>query len=119
MTTDADDGRFVYEIEFGTQDREYEYKIDAASGRIRETDIERVKRTSVSDAKVSIEEAAAMVMERIGDGIGRDDIRIRQDRDDGRIVYEGDAWYGKYEYEFEIDAATGRFRDWERERIDW
>lgn len=116
---DRDDGRFVYEIEFGTQDREYEYKIDAASGRIRETDIERVKRTSVSDAKVSIEEAAAMVMERIGDGIGRDDIRIRQDRDDGRIVYEGDAWYGKYEYEFEIDAATGRFRDWERERIDW
>ena len=75
---DRDDGRFVYEIEFGTQDREYEYKIDAASGRIRETDIERVKRTSVSDAKVSIEEAAAMVMERIGDGIGRDDIRRHQ-----------------------------------------
>ena len=46
-------------------------------------------------------------------------MRIRQSRDDGRIVYEGQVRYNGYEYEFEIDAATGRFTDWERERDDW
>lgn len=111
---DRDDRRLEYEVEFTTADREYEYTIDASSGRILETDVER--RTVFTEGGITIEEATALVLDRLPDGATADDIRIRSDRDDGRVVYEGEAWYDGYEYEFEIDAARGRFTDWERER---
>ena len=38
---DREDGVRVYEIEFFTQDREYEYEINATDGAIRSKDIER------------------------------------------------------------------------------
>ena len=37
---DRDDGRYVYEIDFYTSDREYDYEIDALSGKILEKDSE-------------------------------------------------------------------------------
>lgn len=111
---DRDDWRLEYEVEFTTADREYEYTIDASSGRILETDVER--RTVSTEGGITIKEATALVLDRLPDGATADDIRIRSDRDDGRVVYEGEAWYDGYEYEFEIDAARGRFTDWERER---
>lgn len=112
---DRDDWRLEYEVEFTTADREYEYTIDASSGRILETDVER-RRSVSTEAGITIEEATALVLDRLPDGATADDIRIRSDRDDGRVVYEGEAWFDGYEYEFEIDAARGRFTDWERER---
>jgi len=45
-------------------------------------------------------------------------VSIKLERDDGRQVYEGEVHYGKYEYDFEIDAKTGKIREWEKERID-
>ena len=111
---DRDDWRLEYEVEFTTADREYEYTIDASSGRILETDVER--RTVFTEGGITIEEATALVLDRLPDGATADVIRIRSDRDDGRVVYEGEAWFDGYEYEFEIDAARGRFTDWERER---
>lgn len=38
---DRDDGRLVYEIDFYSAGREYEYDIDAATGEILEWDVER------------------------------------------------------------------------------
>ena len=43
------------------------------------------------------------------------DIRIKTDREDGRDVYEGDILFGGREYDFEIDAETGAFLEWEEE----
>lgn len=37
------------------------------------------------------------------------------DEDDGMLVYEGDAYLDGQEYEFEIDARTGRLLEWERD----
>ena len=37
---DRDDGRYVYEIDFYTSDREYDYEIDASTGKILERDSE-------------------------------------------------------------------------------
>ena len=37
---DRDDGRYVYEIDFHTADREYDYEIDAVSGKILDRDNE-------------------------------------------------------------------------------
>ena len=37
------------------------------------------------------------------------------DEDDGMLLYEGDAWLDGQEYEFELDARTGRLLEWERD----
>ena len=37
------------------------------------------------------------------------------DEDDGLLLYEGDAWVGGMEYEYELDARTGRLLEWERD----
>lgn len=41
--TEYDDGRTIYELDFYTKDKEYEYDIDARSGKIikRESDLRR------------------------------------------------------------------------------
>ena len=45
-------------------------------------------------------------------------MRIRLDRDDGREVYEGEVYYDRTEYEFEIDASTGSFLEWSADSED-
>ena len=44
-------------------------------------------------------------------------IRIKQDYDDGRVIYEGKIIYQQMEYDFEIDSFTGNILDWEAESI--
>ena len=51
------------------------------------------------------------MLERVP-GATESDVRIRLDRDDGREVYEGELYYDRTEYEFEIDASTGSFLEW-------
>lgn len=38
------------------------------------------------------------------------------DYDHGRLEYEGEIRYNGYEYDFEIDAASGNFTKWKVER---
>ncbi len=114
---DRDDGRLQYEVRFRTDDNAYEYIIDGMTGRILGTDMERLRPAGASSI-LSKDEALSLVLERIPGAEARN-VRLHQSRDDGRIVYEGEARFSGYEYEFEIDAATGRFTDWERDRDDW
>ncbi len=46
---DIDDGMKIYEIEFYTQSKEYDYEIDALTGEIREKDIEGLEQDDVWD----------------------------------------------------------------------
>ncbi|MGF6376112.1 putative membrane protein YkoI [Clostridiales Family XIII bacterium PM5-7] len=39
-------------------------------------------------------------------------------KDDGRWIYEGEAYRNGYEYDFEVNAYTGRFIEWEKDRVD-
>ncbi len=43
--------------------------------------------------------------------------KFKQDYDDGRLEYEGEIYYNGMEYEFEIDAYSGAFRNWDSEPI--
>ena len=51
------------------------------------------------------------------DGATESDLRIHQDTDDGRTVYEGSIIYNEMEYEFEIDAQSGDIIDWSSESV--
>ena len=64
---------------------------------------------------ITWEEAAALALERVS-GATQNDLRMNLDFDDGYETYEGDIIYNQIEYEFEIDAATGKFLEWSEER---
>ncbi len=116
-----DHGIRLYNVEFYANGVEYDYEIHAVSGTILEMDSEIehgfYNQQGTSSAAITIEEAKALALERVS-GADESDIYIKRDHDDGRTIYEGSIFYNGYEYEFEIDAATGSFLSWEKERFD-
>ena len=117
---DYDDGRRVYDVEFYSGNKEYDYEIDAASGTIISFDYDVESYTPSQSAGTSsgsyISEAAAkqIVEQKAGTtGIYRE---FKLDRDDGRTVYEGELRSGITEYDFTIDATSGTILEWEIDR---
>lgn len=112
---DSDDGRAVYEVEFYSGNTEYDYEISAETGEILsyDSDIEgwAAQSGNAEGSAVTLEQARALVAERIP-GAAASDVQIEQERDDGRDIYEGEVYYDRTEYEFEIDASTGSFIKW-------
>lgn len=115
-----DDGVQEYEVTFYVGNREYDYDINAATGEIRshdsEIDDDYVSSTEAAGAAVSEDEARATVVARVS-GASASDVRLYLERDDGRLVYEGELIYNGTEYEFQIDATTGDVLDWESESV--
>ena len=115
-----DDGVQEYEVNFYVGNREYDYDINAATGEIRsydsEIDDDYVSSTEAAGAAISEDEARATVVARVS-GASASDVRLYLERDDGRMVYEGELIYNGTEYEFQIDAATGDVLDWESESV--
>ena len=115
-----DDGVQEYEVNFYVGNREYDYDINAATGEIRshdsEIDDDYVSSTEAAGAAISEDEARATVVARVS-GASASDVRLYLERDDGRLVYEGELIYNGTEYEFKIDATTGDVLDWESESV--
>lgn len=116
---DTDDGVKVYEIEFYTADKEYDYQIDAVSGDILSKDFDIENRSIISNetkANVKIDEATAIktALAKVP-GATEANITITLETDDGRQVYEGTIVYNNMKYEFEIDANTGAVISWDEE----
>ena len=126
---DYDDGRQVYEIEFvvssGTGYTEYDYEIDAATGKIVSYDYDAESYTTSqstntnANANVKISEATAKqtALARVSGATEKDIYEWKLDYDDGRPEYEGKIIYGGTEYEFTIDANTGAIIEWDMESI--
>ncbi len=118
---DRDDGRYIYEVQFYVQNKEYDYDIDATSGAIvsSDYDVENNFNNNGSSPQnsgqtISEEDARNAALGRVP-GATQNDIRIHLDTDDGKQVYEGDIYYNNTEYEFQIDATTGEFIEWSQE----
>lgn len=114
---DWDDGRNIYEVEFYSGNVEYDYEIDKATGAIisYDSDIEGWAPSVPGGNPITLDQARNLVLAKVP-GMTAQNVRIHQDWDDGRKIYEGEAWYNGVEYEFEIDASTGAFLDWSAER---
>ena len=119
VKADRDDGRLVFDVEFVKDGVEYDYEIAQSDGKIVSKDFDAEYynyQNSAGGKSVSLDEAKAMALARVS-GAGNGDIRIHEDYDDGRKVFEGEIRYNGMEYEFEIDANTGNFIEWSAE--DW
>ena len=113
---DWEDGRQVYEVEFYSGSKEYDYDIDAVSGQILSYDYDMENYTAPSSSNgsyISREKAQQLAQAKAP---GATLVELEFDYDDGRAVYEGELREGRMEYEFEIDASTGNFIKWEQ---DW
>ena len=64
---------------------------------------------------ITWEEAASLALERVA-GASEQDLRMELEFDDGYEKYEGEIIYDQIEYDFEIDASTGKFLEWSEDR---
>lgn len=112
---EMDDGIWEYEVEFYVGSTEYDYEIDAASGTIRKKDMDiedDFYQLPAQGNYISEADAKALALAKVS-GASENNIQIHLDYDDGRAIYEGSIYYQGIEYEFEIDAVTGTFLDWD------
>lgn len=140
---DYDDGYIVYEIEFSTYEHEYDYEVDAKNGKIikkhketnddyaevhpgREPNEKPVKEEPKPDKKPenntgTITEAKAKSIALNHAGVKESQVRgfqIEKERDDGKWEYQIEFRVGNVEYEYEIEAASGKILDYDIERDD-
>lgn len=130
---DNDDGIEKYDIEFHSNNKEYDYEINATSGEIISYDIENYgaqgnsnsgnssntnsnanknsapKTTGISDAK-----AKEIALKHAG--LSSNQVKftkVEKDQDDGVTKYEVEFYYNNKEYNYEIDANNGKVLSYE------
>lgn len=114
----TNDGVYEYEVEFYVGNLEYDYDIDAATGRIVSMDRDIEDDFQITDGAsgqiISEDEAKKVALAKVPQATEQD-MRIHLDQDDGRRIYEGSIYVSGVEYEFEIDAASGVLLEWEED----
>ena len=144
---DADDGLIIYEVEFNTSSREYEYEIDAKTGDIIYTNYEpnddnynysssnnstsssnnsssnsnssssNRSNTSTSSNYISSSKARQIALNHAGATSNTATrIHVELDREDNE--YQVEFIYNNREYDYEINATTGKILDYDSERLD-
>lgn len=114
---DIDDGNALYEIEFYTANKKYEYDIKMDDGSVLKVDFEAVQNANNGNGAnnpITEKEATDIVLKKVN-GATKDMVVLHQDMDDGMLLYEGKLLYNGTEYEFEINAYTGDIIKWEQE----
>lgn len=121
---DYEDGILVYEVEFYSGNTEYDYEIDANTGAVRsfDKDIENYSipsNTSNSSSAaqpssnyIGVDKAKSIALKDAGvSAASASFTKAKLDRDDGLRVYEIEFFTSSKEYEYEINAATGKIID--------
>ena len=121
---ERDDGNWEYQVEFWVGNVEYDYEIDAVTGKILEHDhdIENYTPNKETTTKVpvgdKIGEAKAKEIAFTHAKVAAGDathLKVKLARDDGRWEYQIEFWVGNVEYDYEIDAYSGKILDWDRD----
>ena len=132
---ERDDGKTIYDIDFYKDGKEYDYEIDAQTGAV----LKPVKKadttaadsssgssssktsttSSSSSTQLTKDEAISKALSHAGlkkSQVSR--LRAELDKDDGKTVYEVDFETADWEYEYEINAKTGKILKAEKDRND-
>lgn len=120
---DYDDLVPHYEIKFHANGYEYEYEVKAADGAILDKDVERerepVKTTAAASNYISADKAKSAAYNHAN--VKAANVKYSKaelDRDDMVVHYDVDFVAGKYEYEYEINAETGKVIAFDKEFND-
>ena len=121
---DYEDGRRVYEIEFYSGNTEYDYEILASNGKIisYDKDIENYKiprKNTSSSTYIGKAKAKSIALKNAGVSASSATFtKTKLDYEDGIRVYEIEFYTNSAEYEYEINARTGKIRDVDVEHFD-
>lgn len=123
-----------YDIEFKYNNYEYDYLINAKTGKIakvekkaiktaKKTTTKKTTKTAAKTAtnntvKITAEKAKSTVLSHAKLSASKVyAYKCKLDKEGKIYVYEIEFKSGKYEYEYEINASTGKITDFEKERI--
>ena len=126
---ELDESPAHYEVEIKSQSgEEFEYKIDAYTGAILESEREAADGTEVpvvqpskpaASGDIGYAKAKSVALNHAGVSEGKAyDMDIELDDEDGTLVYEVEFKSGNMEYSYEINAATGAILKHEAELED-
>ncbi|MBQ4066132.1 MAG: PepSY domain-containing protein [Clostridia bacterium] len=103
--------RGEWDVEFVFDGKEYDAEVDAATGRVRETDVDvdddnrgHSVQTNVPEAEIGADEAKRLAAEHFG--LQVENCTFVKAERDGR-KYEIEFYSGNTEYEAEVDAFSG------------
>lgn len=108
---DLDDGVMVYDVEFYSDNVEYDYDINAVTGTILEYnkgfESEYGDNTvnSGGNSYISKEKAKQIAIDHAG--VNPTYVEVEFDYENGIAVYEIEFKYQNYEYDYELDAVSG------------
>lgn len=109
-----------YEISFVKGAFRYEYELNAYTGKIKDKDIDRV---SISDADATKDigksKAKSIALNKAGrkaSDVSGMEVKLKTEK--GYRLYKVEFEDKQYEYEYEIDAYTGKVLDADRELLE-
>lgn len=128
-----DDGRYKYDVEFYKANVEYDYELDAKTGKILEVDkdIENFVVPGKKPANpaapvkpanpglITLEKGKAIALKHAGLQASQVQFtKAKLEKDDGRQIYDIEFRAGYAEYDYEIDAKTGKILDFDYDMED-
>lgn len=115
---DWENGSLEYEVEFFTEETEYDYTIDGETGTIWEESQEVWQRGNQADSDVGSEVAQDAALDHAELTLeDTQNLRVHKELDDGYLEYE--VWWltDSYEYEYIIDGAGGTVWQWDKKML--
>ena len=120
---DSDDMVPHYDVKFKANGYEYEYEVKASDGTVLEKDVDKERNpvNSVSDSGeyISADKAKSIAYDHAG--IKAADVKFAKaelDRDDLIVHYDVEFVAGNFEYEYEINAESGKVIAFDKEFND-
>lgn len=116
-----DDGKWVYEIDFKTDEARYDTEVDATDGEILQWEVEAKKNSEKKEQPtdkevISLEKAKSIALKKAD--LKEKDVVFEEaklDVDNGRQVYDIEFRQDRVEYSAEIDAISGEILEWEKD----
>lgn len=123
---DNDGGALHYDVDFEVNDKDYDYEIDAESGNILKKDVPKAP----AAAPTSSSSSSSSSSKNIGRTKARDialkhaglsasqvrDLEVELDKEGGKSHYDVDFEADGYDYDYEIDAESGKILKSRKER---
>ncbi len=117
---DKENDILVYDIEFYSSTREYEYEMNAYNGKVLSKSSEELpSKLDSTDTYIGVDKAKAIAVKHAGRKLS--EVRFTKaklENDHGEVEYEIEFYYNNLEYEYTIDASKGTVLDFETEEDD-
>lgn len=120
VVTDVDlkwrNNSYIYKMELVQNGVEYEIKLDGKTGKVLQNEQYDSKKIVTKQAEyIDMEKVKQILLAKVPGAFIKE---CELDFDDGIACYEGELSKDGYEYEFKIDAGSGKILKWEKEWND-